>query len=121
MKYFIQLVVFYGIFNVILFLEYISTISFNNKIQNYIKIYNSTLFSEIFLITRVNVVKQYFYDNTLTNYGFEKEEEIRAGLLYSFLFMSQEIVPTIKELSKTNSFLESEYKELFKHYYYFII
>ena len=118
MKYFIQLVVFYGIFNVILFLEYISTISFNNKIQNYIKIYNSTLFSEIYLVTRVNVIKQYFYDNTLTNYGFEKEEELRTGLLYAFLFMSQEIVPTIKELSKTNSFLENEYKELFKHYYY---
>ena len=118
MKYFIQLVVFYGIFNTILLLEYISTISFNNKIQNYIKIYNSTSFSEIYLVTRVNIIKQYFYNSSITNYGFEEEEEMKANLLYAFLFMSQEIVPTIKELSKTNSFLKNEYKNLFMQYYY---
>ena len=117
-KYFFQLVVFYGIFNIILLLEYISTISFNNKIKNYIEIYNSTLFSEIYLVTRVNIIKQYFYNNSITNYGFENEEEMKNNLLYAFLFMSQEIEPTIKELSKTNSFLEDEYKDLFKQYYY---
>ena len=117
MKYFIQLIIFYRIFNFILLLEFISTLSFTNKIQNYIQIYNSTIFSEIYLVTRVNIIKQFFYNSNITNYGFE-EDAMKNNLLYAFLFMSQEIEPTLKELSKTNSFLENEYKDLFKQYYY---
>jgi len=116
-KYFIQLVIFYGIFNIILFLEYLNTIFFNDNITNFIKIYNSTVFSEIYLVTRINIIKQYFYNESITNYGFT-EDVMQYNYLYAFQFMTQEIEQTIKETSKTSSFLEDEYKELFKQYYY---
>ena len=117
MAYFIQLVVFYTIFNVIILLQYINTTSFYDKIHNYIQIYNSTYTSEIYLITRINIIKQYFYNSSITNYGFD-ENIGDYNFLYAFLFMSQEIMPTIKETSRTNSFLEDEYKKLFKQYFY---
>ena len=117
MKYFIQLVIFYGVFNIILFLEFLNTIYFNDNITNFIKIYNSTVFSEIYLVTRINIIKQYFYNESITSYDFT-EDAMQYNYLYSFLFMSQEIEQTIKETSKTSSFLEDEYKELFKQYYY---
>ena len=117
MKYFIQLVIFYGVFNIILFLEFLNTIYFNDNITNFIKIYNSTVFSEIYLVTRINIIKQYFYNESITSYGFT-EDVMQYNYLYSFLFMTQEIEQTIKETSKTSSFLEDQYKELFKQYYY---
>ena len=116
-KYFIQLVGIYGIINIFIFLAYIDTIYFYNNIQNFIQIYNSTYFSEIYLITRMNIIKQYFFNTSITSYGF-KEDEMKHNFLDAFLLMSQEIEPTIKETSKTNSFLEDEYKNLFKKYFY---
>ena len=116
-SYFIQLAVFYGLINIIILLEYLNTISFCNKVHNYIDIYNSTYFSEIYLVTRVNIIKQYFYNCSITNYGFTEEAAI-YNFLYAFLFISQEIEPTIKETSKTHSFLEDEYKPLFQKYFF---
>ena len=117
MIYFIQLVVFYGLLNIIIFLEYLNATFFCDKINNYIHIYNSTYTSEIYLVTRINIIKQYFYNNSITNYNFNEDVGI-YNFLYAFLFMSQEITPTVKETSKTNSFLEDEYKGLFKQYFY---
>jgi hypothetical protein len=68
-------------------------------------------------MTRMNIIKQYFFNTSITNYGFE-ENETGINFLYAFLYMSQEIEPTIKETSKTNSFLEDKYKNLFKEYFY---
>ena len=116
-KYFLQLILFYGLFIVVIFLEYINTNFFCNKIHNYIQIYNSTYISETFLVTKINIIKQYFYNSSITNYGY-LEEDIIKNFLDSFLLMSKEIEPTIKESSKTNSFLEDVYKDLFTKYYY---
>ena len=73
--------------------------------------------SEIYLLTRVNIIKQYFFNCSMTNYGFQEDATI-YNFLYAFLFISQEIVPTIKETSRTHSFLDGEYKELFRKYYF---
>ena len=116
-SYFIQLAVFYGIINIILLFEYLGTLPFCDYIHNFIDIYNSTYISEIYLVTRVNIIKQYFYNCSITNYGFTEEAAI-YNFLYAFLFISQEIEPTIKETSKTHSFLEDEYKPLFQKYFF---
>ena len=117
MSYFIQLAIFYGIINIIIFLEYINSTNFCSKIHNYIQIYNSTYFSEIYLVTRINIIKQYFYNETIANYGFE-EQMVKYNYLYAFLFISQEIEPTLRETSKTSSFLKDEYKSYFKEYFF---
>ena len=116
-KYFAELALFYGIINIILLLEYINSIFFNRNINNYITIYNSTIFSEIYLVTRINIIKQYFYNDSITNYGFN-EDTVKFNFLYSFIFLSQEFERTIKETSKTKSFLKGEYKDLFNKYIY---
>jgi hypothetical protein len=116
-KYFLQLILFYGLFIVIILLEYINTNFFCNKIHNYIQIYSSTYISETFLVTKINIIKQYFYNSSITNYGY-LEDDVIKNFLDSFLLMSKEIEPTIKESSRTNSFLEDVYKDLFQKYYY---
>ena len=95
-KYFLQLILFYGLFIVIILLEYINTNFFCNKIHNYIQIYNSTYISETFLVTKINIIKQYFYNSSITNYGY-LEDDVIKNFLDSFLLMSKEIEPTIKE------------------------
>ena len=117
MKYFVQLIIFYGIIDIIIFLVYLNSIFFNNNIDDYITIYNSTIISEIYLVTRINIIKQYFYNESITNYGFT-EDKVKYNYLYAFLFMGQEVEKTLKETSKTNSFLKDEYKKLFRRYYY---
>ena len=116
-SYFIQLAIFYGIVNIIILLEYIGSVPLYDYIHNYIDIYNSTYISEIYLVTRVNIIKQYFYNSSMTNYGFQEDATI-YNFLYAFLFISQEMVPTIKETSKTHSFLDGEYKNFFRKYYF---
>ena len=97
MSYFIQLAVFYGIINIIFFLDYINTNNFCNKIHNYIQIYNSTYFSEIYLVTRVNIIKQYFYNENITNYGFE-EHMLKYNFLFSILFIQSTFIFNIKKI-----------------------
>ena len=116
MKYFVQLLLIYAILNIIILWDYINTILFCSDIHDFIHIYNSTYFSEIYLITRVNIIKQYFFNSSITNYGF-KESEVKYNFLYVFLFMSEEIESTIKETSKTDTFLVEEYKALFTKYF----
>ena len=117
LKYFIQLVFVYAIINIIIFTTYIDTIYFYNSIHNFIRLYNSTYFSEIYLISRMNLIKQYFFNTSITSHGF-KESEMKYNFLYAFLLMSEEIEPTIKETSKTKSFLKDEYKKIFTKYFY---
>ena len=116
-SYFIQLVVFYGIFDIIVFFEFLNTNHYYDNIKDFIKIYNYTYFSEIFLVSKIDIIKQYLYNDSIENYG-SFEEEIDNRLLFEFVFMAAAYEPTIKETSKTNSFLKDQYKDLFKKYLY---
>ena len=116
-SYFLQLTVFYGIILLILLAKYLNTIFYYQNISKYIHIYNSTYFSEIYLVTSVDIMKQYLYNESIVNYGFTIETQIQ-NFMIGFLSLSPYIEMTMKELSKTDCFLNARFKKIFiKNYY----
>ena len=117
LNYFIQLILVYGIFNIIMLLQYLNNLFLYNGIHNYIEIYDATYISEIYLITRVNIMKQYFYISNCSIFGLDEENE-KNKFLNTFLHMDQQLEKTIKETSRTKSFLKNNYKVFFESYFY---
>ena len=115
--YFIQLVIFYIICNAFLIIKYFNTIYYYDNIEKFTIVYNSTQFSQIFLLGRINIVRQFFFNESIiileNNYG-----ENIDNFMLCFLDMTKEFDQALKETSKTNSFLKDDYKKLFKRYIY---
>ena len=115
--YYIQFIIFLAIFNIIMIIKCLDSQSYYRNIENYITVYNITRFSEIYLMTRIDITKQYLENPKVGNYEFEGKD-YSYTFLYVFLFMSGQIENTIKEMSKTDSFLRNQYKEDFMNYFY---
>jgi len=115
--YFLQLSLFYLIYNILLLLKYINTRNYYSNIDDLLKVYNSAQFCQIFLVTRIDIKKQYLYNKSICNYNFTEEEMI-GNYLQCFLNISDQIEIAIKEISKTNSFLKGSFKDNFKLYFY---
>ena len=115
--YYVQLVIFFAIFNFILIFKYIDSRLYHNNINEYVKIYNSTRFSEIYLMTRIDIMKQYLED-PITSYLKSDGRDNLSLFLYSFTAISEQIQLTIKETSITTSFLKDGYKIDFEKYFY---
>ena len=115
--YFIQLIIFYGIILIILLLKYINTILYYSNIKEFIKVYNTTYFSQIYLISTVDIIKQYFYNSSIVNYDFTEETQIYNFLL-GFIRLSDHSSYAVEETSKTDCFLKDNYLNSFKKYYY---
>ena len=115
--YFVQLLIFYGIVLFILLMKYINTIFYYKNTKDFIKIYNSTNFAEIYAISAIDIMKQYFFDTSITNYGFNETTQI-FNFLSGFMTISTFTSETIKETSKAECFLKNEYRDLFTKYYY---
>ena len=116
-SYYVQLTIFFIIFNIIMILKYINTRSYYYNIDSYIKIYNSTRFSEIYLMTRIDIIKQYLEDPSISNYEYNGDRNVYI-FIYQFILLSYQISDSIKEMSKTKSFLRDEYREEFVEYFY---
>jgi hypothetical protein len=115
--YYVQLVIFLAIFNFILIFKYIDSRLYHNNINEYVKIYNCTRFSEIYLMTRIDIMKQYLED-PITSYLKSDGRDNLSLFLYSFTAISEQIHLTIKETSITTSFLKDGYKIDFEKYFY---
>ena len=115
--YFVQLLIFYGIVLFILLMKYINTIFYYKNTKDFIKIYNATNFAEIYAISAIDIMKQYFFDTSITNYGFNETTQI-FNFLSGFMTISTFFSETIKETSKAECFLKNEYRDLFTKYYY---
>ena len=115
--YFIQLAIFYGIILFVLLFKYINTIFYYDNINKFIRLYNSTYFSEIYLVTTIDIMKQYFYDPKITNYGYTPETQI-YNFIMGFQNISHYIAETIEVTSKTNCFLMDKYINFFSKYFY---
>ena len=117
MFYFVQLILFYGIILIIMLFKYVNTIFYYSNIQEFIQVYNSTYFSQIYMVSTIDIIKQYFYNTSITNYGFSEETQI-YNFLIGFVRLSDHISNVVKETSKTNCFLKDNYAYSFKKYYY---
>ena len=116
-SYYIQLTIFFVIFNIIMIFKYLNTRMYYYNINSYIKIYNSTRFSETYLMTRIDITKQFLEDPSITNYEYNGYKNIYI-FIYQFLTLGNQIADTINEMSKTKSFLRDEYRDDFIEYFY---
>ena len=115
--YYIQLIIFFVIFNLVMVLKYNDSRKYANNINDYIKIYNATRFTEISLMTRIDITKQYFENPAVGNYEYRGDNNIN-NFIYGFISLSKQITNTIQKTSNTTSFLSNEYREDFKNYFY---
>jgi len=116
--YYAQLVIFFIIFDIIMLLKYIDNCRYYKNIKNYIIIYDSARFTEINIMTRIDMVKQYFEDPSVGNYDLSEDSNIIV-FLFGFISLTDKLSDTLKEISKTESFLENKFKHEFVDYFYY--
>ena len=116
--YFFQLSFFYLLYNILTFLKYINTRFYYSNIEKFTQVYNATQFSQIYVITGVDIVKQYLFNKSLTNYNLTDETMI-DNFLFTLLQITKQLEDTIKQISKTDCFLKDEYKQFFIQYMYY--
>ena len=116
--YFFQLSFFYLLYNIFTFLKYINTRFYYSNIEKFTQVYNATQFSQIYVITGVDIVKQYLFNKSLTNYNLTDETMI-DNFLFTLLQITKQLEDTIKQISKTDCFLKDEYKQFFIQYMYY--
>ena len=115
--YFVNLIIFYILYLIYSFFKYLNAKYYYKNMSRFSVVYNSTQFSQIYLITRVDIVKQYFFNSSIINYNMNKENMI-FNFLQCFINITDQLEDTIKETSKTKSFLKNDYRNLFEKYMY---
>ena len=115
--YFLQLLIFFIIVDLFLLFKYYYSFIYYENISKFIKVYNSTQFSQIYLLSRINIIKQYLYNDSIPAFNYYNED-INMIFTTSFYTMSDQFEEALKTTSKTTSFLRNEYKILFKNYVY---
>ena len=98
-------------------LKYFNNKYYYNNIENYLNVFNYTQFSRIYLIGRINMVKQFFFNESLALFQNMKELN-EFFFMESFYGDTEEFDKALKEISKSKSFLQKEYKNLFQKYVY---
>ena len=115
--YFIQLSIFYLIYNIFILFKYINTRTYYSTIDDFLKVYDSVQFCQIFLVIRIDIKKQFLYNKSIINYNY-KEEQMIYNFLQCFLNISDQFEISLKEISKTKSFLKDSFKDRFRLYFY---
>ena len=115
--YFLQLLLFFVLCNIFLLFKYYYSYIYFDNISKFIKVYNSTQFSQIYLISRINMIKQYLYNDSIPVFNLY-DEKIDIIFMTVFYTMSDQFEQALKTTSKTTSFLRKEYTTLFKNYVY---
>ena len=115
--YYVQLIIFFVIFNFIMIFKYVDAGNYHYNVCDYIRIYNSSRFGEIYLVVRIDIMKQYLEDPSISIYGSDEFGNY-IFFFYTFLTLSHQVSEIIKETSKTDSFLKKGYKSDFNSYFY---
>ena len=110
--YFVQLIIFYLICNLFFILKFLNNLHYYDSIEKFIRVYNSTQYSQIYLLGRIGIIKQFFYNESMPFLGGNYKDGFEVFML-SFLDFSDQFGEALKETSKTKSFLKEEYKTLF--------
>jgi len=115
--YFIQLSIFYFVYNILIMYKYINTRIYYSNIDGFLKVYDIVQFCQIYFVTRIDITKQYLYNKSILNYNYTEDQMI-YNYLQCFLNISDQLEIAIKETSKTKSFLEGSFKSNFRLYFY---
>jgi hypothetical protein len=77
-----------------------------------------TYISYGFLLQSINIIKQYFFNETLPILSSDRRF-IDISFYFAFFDIDSELANTLLITSKTDCFLKNEYKDLFIKYYYY--
>ena len=116
--YFVQLLVLFFIFNLYILLKYINSLLYYKNVGKFTEVYNHTQFSHNYLVLRLDIIKQYLFNDSIPNFSIESKEITYYYFFHCFLNMTYQFEETLTSTSKTNSFLKLEYKDIFKKYIY---
>ena len=117
MLYFGQLLVVLILFEIYNIIKYFYIGNYLSQIHKFNDIYATTQISHEYIVIRINIIKQYFFNNSLSSFNLE-DKYINLSFYNSFHDLSLKFTETILKTSKTDSFLKDEYIELFKEYLY---
>ena len=115
--YFIQVLFLFIIYNLFILLKYINACFYYRNASKFSDIYNESQFSQIFLMCQINVIKQYFYNNTAPIFNYEGDN-IKYVFNYYFINFPLHLGKTLISSSKMDSFLNNQYREDYKKYVY---
>ena len=110
----LQLVLFLGIVEIYFIFKYIYSMDTFDSMNKYIDVYNITKFTDSDIISTIDVVKSFLYNDNIPIYEVDSIEPY----ISSFYEISNFIEQTIIETSKTECFLKNEYKSKFIDYLY---
>ena len=94
--------------------KYIYTLNNYNNLNKYIGVYNITEITDSDIISSIDVVKSFMYNNSIPIY----ESESILPFINAFYDLTDYIEKTVIEISKTECFLDGEYKDKFIQYLY---
>ena len=116
--YFVQILVLFFIFNIVVLLKYINSVLYYRNADKFTEVYNHTQFSHNYLILRLDIIKQYLLNDSIPNFLKEGKRITYYIFFHCFLNMTYEFEETLISTSKSNSYLKRKYKDLFKKYIY---
>jgi hypothetical protein len=117
MSYFGYLLSFFIFFEIYIILKYFNSKEHFSEVFKFVKVYNMTYISYGFLLQGINVIKQYFFNETLPILSSDRRF-IDNYFYFAFFDIDDELANTLLITSKTDCFLKNEYRDLFIKYYY---
>ena len=112
-----QLLGFIIVYELYIIIKYFYSKKHFSNVYKFNDLYNTTQLSNTFVILRINVIKQYLFNNSLPI--FDLNIKLDDNYFYFSLFhLSLQFSKSILLTSKTDSFLKNDYKNLFKNYMY---
>ena len=110
----LQLILFLGIVEVYFIFKYIYSMDNFDSMNKFIDVYNITKFTDSDVISTIDVVKSFLYNDSILIY----EQDSIESYITSFYEISNYIEKTVIETSKTECFLKNHYKSKFIEYLY---
>ena len=117
MSYFGYLLSFFIFFETYIILKYFNSKEHFSEVFKFVEVYNMTYISYGFLLQGINVIKQYFFNETLPILSPDRSF-INISFYFTFFGIDDELANTLLITSKTDCFLKNEYRDLFIKYYY---
>ena len=121
LRNFIKLVIFFLLVEGYLTFKYCFSNSNIRNIRKFIDVFNITQYSHVDTILNVNILKSYFYNKSIPILNIELDEltNLENTPFYSsFYNITKKFENMVISTSKTNSFLENNYKKIFSKYLY---
>ena len=116
--YFVQILILFFMFSLLILLKYINSLLYYRNVGRFTEVYNHTHFSHNYLVLRLDIIKQYLFNDSIPNFFLEGKQLSYAFFFYCFLNMTYQFEEALISTSKTTSFLKKEYKDIFKKYIY---